>query len=105
MIQYEHEALTDFLFSTCGGLKCILLYTVYSISRFLDNGGSTTSRSDWILNVKAIISASNLAIITKLKVQVVAVPGRTTKFNGPVAGTSSATTMNAAAVENVGVVP
>ena len=74
------------------------------VSHHLDNGGATTSRQDWVLNVKAVLDG-DYALTFKLKVQVVATPGRKTKRNGPVAGPSSANTINAIAVENVRVRP
>ena len=69
-------------------------------SHNIDNGGATTSRQDWVLNVKAVMDGE-IAFPFVLKVQVVATPGRKTKRNGPVAGPSTANIMEATAVENV----
>ena len=70
------------------------------VLQHIDNGGATTSRQDWVLNVKAVMDG-NIAILLHLRVQVVATPGRKTKRNGPVAGTSTANAMHAVVVENV----
>ena len=73
-------------------------------SHFKDNGGATTSRQDWVLNVNAVMDGDIAIMKLQLKVQVVATPGRKTKHNGPVAGPSSANTLNGTvtiAVENV----
>ena len=77
------------------------------LSHHIDNGGATTSRQDWVLNVKVVMDGpdGDIAYLLPLKVQVVATPGRKTKRNGPVAGPSTANTMHAVAVEDVRVRP
>ena len=82
------------------GLNECFLYLVKSGN--LDNGGATTSRQDWVLTVRAMMNGNIEIMEGSFKVQVVATPGRKTKHNGPVAGPSSAITLNAI-VENASV--